>query len=70
MEWLGKFTRFCWEVEELGGNLGNYIIIGAVKISLSNKDLKGSLLDFPCYELYQVLIKSPKVLPLTVIYLP
>lgn len=54
-------------MEEWGGNLRNYIIIGAVKLSLSSKDLNGSLLDFLWYELYQVLIKSPKVLPLTVI---
>lgn len=67
MIWIGKFTRFCWEVEGLTGNLGNYIIIGAVNLSLSNKDLNGSLLDFPWYELYQELIKSPKVLPLTVV---
>ena len=58
-------------MEEFGGNLGNYIIIGAVKLSLSNKNLNGSLFDFPWYELYQVLIKLSKVLLLTVIqYLP
>lgn len=33
-------------MEELGGNFVNNIIIGAVKLSLLNKDLNGLLLDF------------------------
>lgn len=41
-----KFIRFCWKVEDLGGNLGHYVIIRAVKLSVLNKVLNGSLLDF------------------------
>ena len=31
MEWVDKFIRLCWKVEELGWNFGNYILIRAVK---------------------------------------
>ena len=41
-----EVIRLCWKVEELEGNLRKNIIWGVVKLSLFNKDLNESFLDF------------------------